>query len=144
MSQGDPISLSKARRLARAYLNEHFPGTKACIAGSIRRKEKKVRDIDLVVLAPKLCGRQLKDEIEGVPVQVWFSDERCWGAMVLFVTGPAKYNIVCRAVAKRKGLKLSRYGLVNRETERPVRKAKTEYQILAAIGRTPKRPEDRQ
>ena len=43
-------------------------------------------------------------------------DETGWGAQLMASTGPAQYNIRKRFLVKRKGLKLSEYGLFNRDS----------------------------
>ena len=66
-----------------------------------------------------------------------------WGATILYFTGPADFNIKYRWMAKRKGLKLSEYGLFDRNTDQYLAGA-TEADIFTALGRPYKDPAQRQ
>jgi DNA polymerase (family 10) len=150
--------------------------TKLEIAGSIRRKKSDPRDVD-IVLIPK--GKNMKGAIifyasahekgkigqgenlasynvDGVEVDIYFATSKNWGAMLLYLTGPQKYNIGLRMVAKKKGLLLNQYGLWKVITrcvlgkkgeELPVDNvkilvaSKTEEDIYRALGKEWKAPE---
>lgn len=60
--------------------------------------------------------RGLGTVLDGVTVEVEWATAETWGAAAQMVIGPAMLNVALRSVAKRKGLKLSQRGLVDRET----------------------------
>jgi len=109
------------------------------VCGSIRREKLYVGDADLVVdelhlfdmlmFSNKAVTRGLTDvfclsenyeprvskradyRINDVPFNVYESSIAAWGAMSLFLTGSALFNVRMRAKAKEKGMKLNQYGL---------------------------------
>lgn len=130
------------------------------IAGSIRRHIKTPGDID-IVLIPKdktkleefmkskikakfLQGGEHEStwEINGVRVELYYTDEDEWGAELLAYSGRKGSNIGLRLVAKRKGFKLTQHGLFNLKTGRKIA-GKTEEEIYHALGRIYKKPENR-
>lgn len=125
------------------------------IAGSIRRKEPKPVDIDLVLI-PKdkqkilnlmnKKGKYLQGgekraafKIKGVKVELYYATKENWGAMLMSYTGPSGYNIGLRIIAKEKGLLLNQYGLYKRPTKKRIagRTEKSIYQALGKHYRTP-------
>ena len=130
------------------------------IAGSIRRHEKHPMDIDIVLIPKdknkleefiktKLKGSYLQGgekestwKIENVKVELYYTDEKEWGAELLAYSGKKGSNIGLRLVAKRKGLKLTQHGLFNLKTGKKIA-GKTEREIYEALGRAYKKPKDR-
>jgi DNA polymerase/3'-5' exonuclease PolX len=145
MSKGKALPLQVAQRVVCTAIGQLFSAIadKVFVAGSIRRGEKKVRDIDLVVVEPKKHGKIERTEFEGIPVQVFYTDADSLPFMLFHATGPAKWNIVNRVVAARQGLKLSQYGLFHRESGRRVAGLKSEEDIMRRLGRTVRPPERR-
>ncbi len=126
------------------------------IAGSIRRKEKEPVDID-IVLIPKdknkieeimgkkgklLQGGEKKARfrIEGVNVELYYTNEEEWGATLLAYSSEAGAGIGLRVVARKKGFKLNQYGLFRNGKKIAGR---TEKEIYSALGRPYKKPENR-
>jgi len=146
MSKGKALPLHVAQRVVYTAIGRLFSTIvdKVFVAGSIRRGEKKVRDIDLVVVEPKKHGKIERTEYEGIPVQVFYCDEQSLPFMLFHATGPAKWNIVNRVVAARHGYKLNQYALVHRESGRRVPGIKSEDDIMRALGRTVRPPERRE
>ena len=129
------------------------------IVGSIRRKEKEPIDIDIVII-PK--NKKSKEEIEkvlfdkgklvrhgeklmsyivqGVKIEIYFTDADSWGATLLSYTGPSGSSIGMRMYAKKKGLKLNQYGLFKGGKKIA---GKSEKDIYDALGKKFKKPEDR-
>jgi len=140
MSKGKALPLTAAKEVADNIAGQ-FP--LAFVAGSIRRGERKVRDIDLVVVEAGRCGTIEKLEVDGVPVQIFFTDEQSLPFMLFHATGPAQWNIVNRVCAARKGYKLNQYGLFHRESGRRVAGVRTEDDIQRALGRTVRPPQAR-
>jgi len=130
---------------------------KIVIAGSIRRKDPSPNDIDIVCIPRDVNAiryyfkrkgmvsggeKQLKAEIDNISIDVWFTDERSWGAALLHRTGPAGAAIWNRQLARQKGYKLNQYGLFNLKTGRQLL-TPTEFHIYKALGKPYRRPEDR-
>lgn len=126
------------------------------IAGSIRRKEKNPADID-IVLIPKnreaiekamrkkgkfIQGGEKKSrwKVEGVTIELYYSEEENWGAMLLAYSSKFGAGIGLRVIAKRKGMKLNQYGLYKNGK---IIAGKTESEIYHALGRKWKKPERR-
>ena len=126
------------------------------VAGSIRRHEKNPGDID-VVLIPKnkseleefmkslgkfVSGGEHEStwKVDGVNVELYYTDEEEWGAELLAYSGKTGSNIGLRLVAKRKGFKLTQHGLF--KNSRRVA-GKSEKEIYEALGRGYKKPENR-
>ena len=145
--------------LANRIIKELKPLSKKIqIAGSIRRKEKNPRDID-IVLIPKnkekieeflnkkgkfVQGgkKEATFKIEGVKVELYYTVPEEWGAMLLAYSGKRGSNIGLRIIARSKGFKLSRHGLFNRKTGKRLA-GRTEREIYGALGREWKIPENR-
>ena len=98
-----------------------------CICGSLRRGDKEVGDIDILILDKDLKdwknslknkGKIYADGKSGFDilyrdVQVNFRavPVDSWGSGLLYLTGSGSFNLKCRSIAKWKGYKLNRYGL---------------------------------
>jgi DNA polymerase/3'-5' exonuclease PolX len=134
MSKGDPIQLDTAIHIAgnwAAKWKELSPETEFHICGSIRRKEKMIRDIDILVIDPDMHGTFEKGTIfEGIELNLCFVKKECEGAGLLFLTGDYKFNIALRSKAKGMGMKLNRYGLFRGDD---VIASETEHSIFKAL-----------
>ena len=119
------------------------------IAGSVRRDGKIVpTDVDLVVIPKdkqKIAGvlrgkgrivsggeHKLNARIEGVDVNVSYASPEDYGAQLLRATGSYRHNIGLSALAKRRGLLLSQYGLFRGDRRIAGR---TEREIYKKLGR---------
>jgi DNA polymerase (family 10) len=129
------------------------------VCGSIRRKLPEVGDIDLVVdtdlpATVLLLSRNRNVEVltnnvkksasflyKGAQVNMYFSTEENWGAMVLFLTGSKLFNIIMRGEAKKQGYKLNQYGLWHGET---IIAGKDEAQIFFVLNLKEVNPEARE
>ena len=139
------------------YLRPMVDKMMAC--GSYRRGAQMIGDIDFVIIPkegytlpnmlPPNEGVNWVGEnkaqviIDGEKVDLKVTTPAAWGATVLYFTGPADFNIKYRWMAKRKGLKLSEYGLFDRNTDQYLAGA-TEADIFTALGRPYKDPAQRQ
>lgn len=99
------------------------------IGGSFRRRSPTVGDLDFVVQTSSLDKIQLPDwvsferlgdlqahgiiDLDGQPlgIDIWCATPEQWGAFMWFITGSKELNIKMRGMAKRKGFKLSQFGL---------------------------------
>jgi DNA polymerase (family 10) len=122
---------------------------KVVIAGSLRRASSFVRDVDLLVSTANI--QRLKDEIvtmenfsiirngnrnfsfgiNEVQVDVVFIPEKSFGSALLYFTGSKNFNILCRRRAISKKMKLSEYGLFERESEKII--SQSEEEILKIL-----------
>lgn len=129
----------------------HDAGKKFEIAGSLRRMEDSVGDMDLLAYqddkywwhwaAGKFNGvtwamgdRNLDFAIDGFPINIRFFSPKEWGAGLLYFTGSKGFNIVCRNRAAELGLMLNQYDLFDRETGAALNLGKKEYWILEKLG----------
>ena len=129
------------------------------LAGSIRQGKQMIGDIDIVVIPkdePQVFLEKVKDVIEyeygatkkifGMfedrPINIFVTSEKSMGASLYQCTGPVRYNLRMRKIAKTKGFKLNEYGLWTRETNEYVAGA-TEESIFTALGLNFQKPTDR-
>ncbi len=121
--------------------------TKSEIAGSIRRKKELIGDVDIVVIAKPglddaltsiLTGTsgingtwQIIGTFKDIKVNVLKSTEKTWGAAMLHTTGSLEFNVVLRAHAKNRGMRLNQHGLFEGET---CVSSETEEGILDYLG----------
>ena len=151
---------AKADKIVTKVENHLRPMVDKMMAcGSYRRGAQMIGDIDFVIIPkagytlpqmlPPNEGINWVGEnkaqviIDGEKVDFKVTTPAAWGATVLYFTGPADFNIKYRWMAKRKGLKLSEYGLFDRNTEQYLAGA-TETDIFTALGRPYKDPAQRQ
>lgn len=141
-----PVAVRIASRLKKLRSVEKIE-----IAGSIRRKKASVRDIDILIVSSD--PKQVMDFFVALPdvkkviakgptkssvflkagygCDVRIVDRKSFGAALLYFTGSKDYNIWCRQVAIKKGLKLSEYGLFKGEKWIAGR---TEKEVLSKLG----------
>lgn len=132
------------------------------LAGSIRRLLATCKDIDILICGlPKVLeqarnvflsydwdlvtaeGTTRIDAIkDGIAVNGWFLPKECYGSGLLHCTGSGEFNQVLRGMAKRKGYKLSEYGLKDRETDE-VLESWDEKKIFKLLGIKFIEPKDR-
>ena len=141
-----------AAKVAR-HLKPHV--RKIEIAGSIRRKVPDPTDVDILVVgnpgevygSMTAIGNPIKEGkmiqsymVDGVQVDIYFAENRCFGAMLFFLTGPNSYNIAYRMIAKRQDKLLSQYGLFDRVSGKMI-VCSSEKAIYKALGKEWKPPE---
>ena len=141
---------------------------KAEIAGSIRRKKKDVRDIDIVVIPNDWMQLKARmqfeypskvivsgDKIfrieidfnhdnEWIQVDFYRATIRDFIPLLLTYTGSKIFNISMRANAKAKGMMLSQYGLFDRKGSPISMGFKEEKEIFDALDMKYKKPEERE
>ena len=126
---------------------------RAELAGSVRRKEPTVGDID--ILASSKTPEKVTEKFAKLPnvkkviaqgktkSAIWLNnnfevdirvvDDSIYGAALQYFTGPKNFNIKTRKIAIKKGYKLSEYGLFNRRTGELIA-GKTEKEIFNKLG----------
>ena len=133
------------------YLREHAPIDKASIAGSARRMQETVGDLDLLVTSPEppaairtftsmprvkevvLAGETKATVILDARIQadIRVLEPGSWGAGLQYFTGNKDHNIRLRSMAQSRGWKLDEYGIF--EGERKIA-GETEEGVYAAFG----------
>ena len=150
---------AKADRIVRKvekHLKPFVDRQMAC--GSYRRGAQMIGDIDFVVipkegvtlpemLPPNEGVNWVGDQkaqviIDGEKVDFRVTTPEAWGATIMYFTGPADFNIKYRWMAKKRGMKLSEYGLFDRNTGAYIAGA-TEQDIYDAMGRPYRDPDQR-
>ena len=133
---------------------------RAELAGSIRRKEPTIGDIDII--ATSKTPSKVTDKFTKLPqvkkiivkgstkAAVWMNnnfeadirvvDDASYGSALQYFTGPKNFNIKIRKIAISKGYKLSEYGLFDRKTGKLVA-GKTEKEIFNKLGLSYIKPE---
>lgn len=151
------VKLKEMKALAQYVQGRISPYcSRTKIAGSIRRKKAEPKDIDIICVPTDRGGvlkqmRTMDDgkiirkgekvisaTVRGINTDVYFTDKKHFGAMLLFLTGPSGANIGLRVKAKRKGMKLNQYGLWK---DGKLVASKTERSILHALSHPYKPPE---
>jgi DNA polymerase (family 10) len=143
--------LSSAEALV-AHLRGKPGVVEAQVAGSVRRRKETVGDIDLLVSSegPDLVWKALRSgpEVEatlatgptkttvrlrsGLPVDVRVVPPESFGAALHYFTGSKTHNIAIRTRAVHRGLKLSEYGIFDRQGRRIG--GATEEEVFRAVG----------
>ena len=145
----------EALSIANSFIDK-FIHNEYTIVGSIRRKEEKIGDVDIIVFEPlaviekrfessnlvkKVNGGTKKMDVnyKGMRFNLYFALPFYHGAMLFFLTGPAGYSIAYRLKAKKKGWHLDQYGL--KDEKGAVIASRTEAAIYKAFGKSYKEPE---
>lgn len=142
--------LPLTRRIEDALLA--VPGvTDAVTAGSVRRRQETIGDIDVVIAAKDperairtfLASAAVERTLErgptkavvlltnGMHCDIRAVEGECFGAALQYFTGDKDHNVAVRRLAADKGLKLNEYGLW--EGRRRIA-SRTEEDVYAALG----------
>lgn len=113
------------------HLRIKFPQVIIELAGSIRRQTETSKDVDILVCGDEDQLKEVKQSIlnynidllaangnkrvdviiRGVMFNIRLIDKKQYGPALLYFTGSGDFNIALRSMAKKKGYKLSEYGL---------------------------------
>jgi DNA polymerase (family 10) len=130
-------------------------------AGSLRRMQETIGDIDILVISSKpeivmntftampdvvrvLAKGSTKSSVQlksGINADVRVLEPKSFGAALQYFTGSKEHNIAVRQLAIKKGLKLSEYGLFRKNKQIA---GKTEEEIYKKLGLKYIEPELRQ
>jgi DNA polymerase (family 10) len=156
MKAASKMSLSVAEVLATKLVEElqQLGFAKTQVAGSIRRKEKWIGDIDLIVdgdmsllsKVPELSifegGKERVSALyKGQQVNFFRSTPGSWGAALFYVSGPSGYHIGYRMKAKNRCWVLNQHGLFDEKGK--LLASATEEEIYKCFGKEYKAPEKR-
>ena len=152
MTQGR-VLLNVALRTATDMVSALAPhADQVAYAGSLRRMRETIGDVDILATAAgEDSGTRIMDAFRGLGDEVIVSGPtktsirtaaglqvdlrvvkpECWGAAMQYFTGSQAHNVAVRAIAVRKGLKLSEYGLFRDEE---LIASATEEEVYAALG----------
>ena len=149
-----------AQRYAEELKGSGLAG-EAVVAGSLRRMKETIGDIDILVTAKKpekvmdffvhmiphekvwskgKTKTSLRSK-KGFDVDVRVIEERVFGAALQYFTGSKEHNIKIRALAAKKGFKLSEYGLFK---GKKLIASATEEAVYQALGMQTPEPELRE
>jgi DNA polymerase (family 10) len=114
-SEANQIVRDASRRLRAKSIKFAF-------AGSWARKEETCGDLDLLVFEKdKEFARKVLKDIKGSErIEIYGAHKDNWESQLLYLYGSGTFNIMMRALAKRKGYLLSQYGLFYRETNKRI------------------------
>ncbi|RKZ26691.1 DNA polymerase III, partial [bacterium] len=135
-----------------SYLRK-MPGVKEIeIAGSLRRRKKTVKDIDILVVGPQkvmdyfsacplvkevIVKGPLKTSVRlnnNMQVDLRLVKREEFGAALLYFTGSKEFNIALRGLAQKKGYKINEYGLFEVKSKAKKKTAgKTEKGIFSRL-----------
>ncbi len=144
-------------KLSKKLLSELKPFCKKIkIVGSIGRHEKEHVDIDIVLIPKnkekleefmKTRGKFLQGgehestwKVGGVQTELYYTNEKEWGAELLAYSSKKGSAIGLRMIAKKKGFHLTQHGLFKGKKRIA---GKTEKEIYRTLGRKWKKPEER-
>lgn len=168
MSQKKDIKLEDARKIAEDFLEKTKDLYKRSeIAGSIRRKESIVGDIDFAVIPSgddfSAWKEKVKRRVEsiggkvisfgetisdflyrGVQVNLFLCpNEESWGITLMWATGPKGHTIGMNIKARSKGLLVNSRGIFTRDDPQKLIPASTEHEVGRVLGWKYKPPETR-
>jgi DNA polymerase (family 10) len=153
-TQGKQIKLFDAERQAEplvAYLKKSRGVSEIIVAGSFRRRQETVGDLDILVTADKdgdLMARLVDYEgirnvlsrggtrstvvlRSGLQVDIRLVPQVSYGAALHYFTGSKSHNIAIRKLGVRKGYKINEYGVFQGENRVA---GKTEKEVYQQVG----------
>ena len=134
-----------------AHLRAAVGVKKICVAGSFRRRQETVGDLDILVtcddsgkvmdrlaaydgVAEVLARGETKMSVRlktGLQIDLRVVSEESYGAALQYFTGSKAHNILLRRMAQERGLKINEYGVFRGERRVAGR---TEEEVYAAVG----------
>lgn len=153
---GDRVHLNVARDLAEnfvAALSQVEGCERAAYAGSLRRMQETVGDLDILAVSSQpgplmeafrshpevrevIAAGETKSSIrtpEGLQVDLRVVPPEAWGAALQYFTGSKQHNVRTREIAVRQRLRLSEYGLFDVDTGELV-VSRTEEEVYERLG----------
>ncbi len=162
------MPLGVARELGRQILEtlKRYPEVeRISLAGSLRRCQETVRDIDVLITSRKpdrVMDRFVREKFvaqvqahgptkssirtsQGTQVDLRVVDPAAFGAALVYFTGSKAHNIKIRTLANRKGLTINEYGVFREKSGRRIAGEEEEdvYRALGLAWIPPELREDR-
>ena len=147
-----PLAVAQVLAAKFSYALGQHGISRTEVSGSIRRQEKTIGDIDLIVEGDlsrvgEIPGVEIKEGgservtvvYEGQQINIFRAEDLYWGAMMMYLSGPTGATIAYRQKAAIKGYLLNQYGLFDKDRKKIA--GETEEGIFQAIGHTMKPPE---
>ena len=116
--------------------NQHEEQIRAEFAGSLRRKQETIGDVDILVRVPEMTNeanfsqlktdikailgdavidaegdRKIRSRVNGLQIDILFVPDYEYGAALQYFTGSKEHNVVLRTMAKQRDLLLNEKGL---------------------------------
>lgn len=155
-SHGTRYFLSVAYEAAEAIisrLKDAHPDVRMSMAGSLRRMKETIGDIDILAASDRseelmgtftslkgvrevLAKGETKSSVRlsgGTQVDLRIVPPGSWGAALQYFTGSKEHNVELRKLAISKGMKISEYGLFERDSGREITAA-DEEEMYAKLG----------
>jgi DNA polymerase (family 10) len=137
----------------KVYLEKSAFIKKVDIAGSLRRMKETIGDIDILTISSKpekamdyftkfpdirdvLAKGKTKATVilkSGIQADVRVIEPSSYGAALQYFTGSKEHSVALRSIAKKKGLKISEYGVFRTKLNKLVA-GKTEQEVYNAVG----------
>jgi DNA polymerase (family 10) len=162
------MPLKEAEKIGNEIMNEikKISGIQQCVlAGSLRRKNETVGDIDILVTTDEKLRKRVINKITQLPqvakilasgntktslisknkniqVDIRIVHEHEFGAALLYFTGNKEHNIQLRTIAKQKGWKVNEYGVFEEKSGKRLA-GRTEEEIYSLFGLKYIPPEER-
>lgn len=134
------------------YLNKLKQIEKLTIAGSFRRCQEIVGDIDILVVSSDakkvmdyfttyedihnvIAAGESKSTVQlrsGLQVDLRVINKQSYGAALLYFTGSKNHNIELRKIALKKGYKINEYGVFRKKSKKPIA-GKTEAEVYQCL-----------
>lgn len=133
-------------------LDQHPFTDKIIVAGSVRRMQETIGDVDILIISKK-PEAVMKDFIampevekivtrgsakssvrlkDGLEIDLRVVNAQSFGAALQYFTGNKNHNIALRKIAIKKGYKLNEYGLFKIADSRGLKRGTTQKEILIA------------
>ena len=140
-------------RLVESRLKELKEAYKVSIAGSLRRRNETIGDVDILVAAGKprvimnffttmpdvervIAKGPTKSAVllsNGIQADLRVVEDNSFGAALQYFTGNKEHNIKLRGMASKKGLKISEYGVFNKKTCKRIA-GRSENEVYGELG----------
>lgn len=147
-----PFALEEAKLIIE-YMKKNKSVKNIEYGGSLRRRKETVGDIDILVSSTKKDAPEIMDHfvkysevenvlahgetkssivlITGIQVDLRVVEPKSYGAALHYFTGSKAHNIKIRDMAKKKGMKVSEYGVFKGKKQIA---GKTEEEVFKSVG----------